>query len=65
MQTGVILECKIGRTRQISLTRFKISTGQFRKIIIQPFLSRFVILEIGEYIFEVFKKIGFLDLKRR
>ena len=63
METGIISESKIGKTRQMSLSCWVFATANSCKNIIEPLLSRFVVLEIGEYSFEEFKQIAICILK--
>src|SRR5213593_4330750 len=49
METGIISETKINKTRQMQLTSWVFATANSCDKIIQPLLSRFAILEIPEY----------------
>jgi len=63
METGIISETKINKTRQIELTSWVFATANSSEKIIQPLLSRFAILEIPEYAFEEFAEIAVSRLK--
>ncbi|HET6727566.1 MAG TPA: AAA family ATPase [Nitrososphaeraceae archaeon] len=58
METGIISETKINKTRQMQLTSWVFATANSCDKIIQPLLSRFAILEIAEYTFEEFTGIA-------
>jgi holliday junction DNA helicase RuvB len=60
METGIISETKINKTRQLQLTSWVFATANFCKKIIEPLLSRFVILDVPEYTFEEFTEIALL-----
>jgi len=62
METGIISETKINKTRQIQLTSWVFATANSYTKIIQPLLSRFAILEIPEYTFEEFTEISITRL---
>jgi Holliday junction DNA helicase RuvB len=64
METGIISETKINKTRQIQLTSWVFATANSCDKIIQPLLSRFAILEIPEYNFEEFTEIALTRLAR-
>lgn len=64
METGIISETKINKTRQIELTSWVFATGNCSDKIINPILSRFAILEIPEYTFEEFTEIALTRLAR-
>jgi MoxR-like ATPase len=57
METGLISETKIGKTRQMELVSWVFATANCYNKIIEPLLSRFVVLEIQEYSFEEFVQI--------
>ena len=63
METGIISETKINKTRQMELTSWVFATANSCDKIIQPLLSRFAILEIPEYTFEEFTEIAVSRLK--
>ena len=58
METGIISETKINKTRQIELTSWVFATANSCDKIIMPLLSRFAILEMPEYSFEEFCQIA-------
>ena len=58
METGIISETKIKKTRQMELTSWVFATANSCQKIIEPLLSRFIVLEIPEYTFEQFTEIA-------
>jgi hypothetical protein len=64
METGIISETKIKKTRQMELTSWVFATANSCHKIIEPLLSRFVVLEMPEYTFEEFSKIAVTRLKK-
>jgi Holliday junction DNA helicase RuvB len=64
METGIISETKLNKTRQMELTSWVFATANRCDKIIQPLLSRFAILEIPKYTFEKFREIALTRLKR-
>jgi Holliday junction DNA helicase RuvB len=64
METGIISETKINKTRQIELTSWVFATANSCQKIIEPLLSRFAIMEIPEYTFEEFTEIALIRLGR-
>jgi Holliday junction DNA helicase RuvB len=58
METGIISETKINKTRQIQLTSWVFATTNSCEKLIEPLLSRFIILEVPEYSFEEFIDIA-------
>lgn len=58
METGIISETKINKTRQIQLISWVFATANRDKKIIEPLLSRFVVLRIPEYTLEQFEQIA-------
>ena len=64
METGIISETKINKTRQIGLTSWVFSTANSCDKIIKPLLSRFAILEVREYTFEEFSEIAVTRVKK-
>jgi Holliday junction DNA helicase RuvB len=62
METGIISETKINKTRQMELTSWVFATANSRQKIIEPLLSRFLVLEIPEYIFQEFTEIAVTKL---
>ena len=63
METGIIAETKLYKTRQIELTSWVFATANSCEKISGPLLSRFTVLKIPEYTFEQFKEIAVLRLK--
>jgi len=64
METGIISETKINKTRQMKLTSWVFATANSCKKIIEPLLSRFAILEMPEYTFEEFTEIVLTRLRK-
>jgi Holliday junction DNA helicase RuvB len=64
METGVISETKINKTRQMELTSWVFASANSYHKIIEPLLSRFFIVEIPEYTFEEFKEIAVAKLRK-
>jgi holliday junction DNA helicase RuvB len=64
METGIISETKINKTRQLNLTSWVFATANSYEKIIQPLLSRFAILEIPEYTFGEFSEIAVTRLRK-
>jgi holliday junction DNA helicase RuvB len=64
METGIISETKINKTRQAELTSWVFATANSCKKIIEPLLSRFAVLGMPEYTFEEFSKISITKLKK-
>jgi Holliday junction DNA helicase RuvB len=64
METGIISETKINKTRQMELTSWVFATANSYEKIIEPLLSRFAILEIPEYTFEEFIEITLTRLTK-
>jgi MoxR-like ATPase len=64
METGIISETKINKTRQTELTSWVFATANSCKKIIEPLLSRFAILDVPEYTFEEFTEIALLGLRK-
>jgi Holliday junction DNA helicase RuvB len=64
METGLICETKINKTRQTELTSWVFATANSCKKITEPLLSRFVVLEIPEYTFEEFSEIAVTRLRK-
>lgn len=58
METGIISETKIKKTRQIELSSWVFATANSCQKIIEPLLSRFVVLEIPKYTFDEFREIA-------
>ena len=64
METGIISETKIHKTRQIELTSWVFATANSCQKIIEPLLSRFVVLKIPGYTFEEFSEIAVTRLRK-
>jgi len=62
METGIISETKVKKTRHVKLVSWVIATTNSVEKIIEPLLSRFVVLEIPEYTFEEFTEISITRL---
>jgi holliday junction DNA helicase RuvB len=58
METGIISETKINKTRQMELISWVFATANSCEKIIEPLLSRFLVLQIPEYTFEEFREIA-------
>jgi len=58
METGIISETKINKTRQMELTSWVFATANSCDKVIEPLLSRFVVLQVPEYTFEQFIEIA-------
>jgi Holliday junction DNA helicase RuvB len=64
METGIISETKISKTRQIELSSWVFATANSCNKIIQPLLSRFTILEMPEYTLEEFTEVSITRLAK-
>jgi holliday junction DNA helicase RuvB len=64
METGIISETKINKTRQFELTSWVFATANSCQKIIEPLLSRFVVLKMPEYTLEEFTEISIIKLAR-
>jgi holliday junction DNA helicase RuvB len=64
METGIISEAKINKTRHMQLSSKVFATANSCEKIIQPLLSRFAILEIPEYSLEEFIEIALTRLRK-
>jgi Holliday junction DNA helicase RuvB len=64
METGMISETKVNKTRQMQLTSWVFATANSCEKIIEPLLSRFAILEVPEYTFEEFTEIAVTRLRK-
>lgn len=64
METGIISETKMKKTRHIELTSWVFATANSCEKIVEPLLSRFVILQIPEYTFEEFTNIAISRLAK-
>ena len=64
METGIISETKINKTREVELTSWVFATANSSEKIIEPLLSRFVVLYVPEYSFEEFTDIAISKLAK-
>jgi Holliday junction DNA helicase RuvB len=64
METGIISETKINKTRQMELSSRVFATANSYNKIIQPLLSRFAVLEVPEYTFNEFTDIAISRLSK-
>jgi holliday junction DNA helicase RuvB len=64
METGIISETKINKTRQAELTSWVFATANSCKKIIEPLLSRFAVLGMPEYTYEEFREIDVTRLRK-
>ena len=58
METGLVSETKIGKTREIQVNLQIFATGNSIDKIIEPLRSRFIVLTLPEYTFEEFVQIA-------
>jgi holliday junction DNA helicase RuvB len=63
-ETGIISETKINKIRQIELTSWVFATANSCQKIIEPLLSRFVVLKMPEYTFEEYSEIAVTRLRK-
>jgi MoxR-like ATPase len=63
METGIISETKVSKTRQMELLSSVFASANSCENISEPLLSRFIILKIPEYTYEEFKQISVIRLK--
>ena len=64
METGIISETKVNKTRQMELKSWVFATGNSYARLIEPLVSRFLILTIPEYTFEEFIEIASRRLRK-
>lgn len=64
METGIISETKINKTRHMELTSWVFATANSCQKIIEPLLSRFLVLKIPEYTFDEFSEIAVTRLRK-
>ena len=64
METGIISETKVNKTRQLEVVSWVIATTNSLEKIIEPLLSRFVVLEIPDYTFAEFTDIAISRLAK-
>jgi len=58
METGIISETKVKKTRQLELVSWVFASANNTERIIEPLLSRFLLLNVPEYTFEEFTDIA-------
>jgi holliday junction DNA helicase RuvB len=58
METGIISETKVKKTRELKLVSWVFASANSSDRIIEPLLSRFVVLEVPDYSFEEFTDIA-------
>ena len=63
METGIISETKVSKTRQMELHSSVFASANSCENISEPLISRFIILKIPEYTYEEFKQIAVIRLK--
>lgn len=62
MESGLISETKVNKTREVKLSVHIIATGNSYDRIIEPLLSRFAVLQVPEYTFQEFSQLSILRL---
>jgi hypothetical protein len=65
METGIISETKVNKRRQMQLKCWVFATSNSYANLIEPLLSRFVILIMPEYSFDEFIEIASGRLRKR
>jgi len=63
METGIISETKINKSRQMQLASWVFATANSSQKIMEPLLSRFLLIKMPEYTFEEFREIAVSRLK--
>jgi Holliday junction DNA helicase RuvB len=58
METGIISETKVKKTRQLELISWVFASANSIERIIEPLLSRFLVLNVADYTFEEFIDIA-------
>ena len=58
METGIISETKVKKTRELKLVSWVFASANSSDRIIEPLLSRFVVLDVPDYSFEEFTDIA-------
>jgi hypothetical protein len=64
METGIISETKVKKTRQLELVSWVFASADSPGRIVDPLLSRFVVLEVLDYTFEEFTDIAISRLAK-
>ena len=64
METGIISETKVKKTRQLELISWLFASANNTERIIEPLLSRFLILRVPDYTFEEFTEISIKRLDK-
>jgi holliday junction DNA helicase RuvB len=64
METGLISETKVRKTRQLELVSRVFATANNCEKIIEPLLSRFLVPEVPDYTFEEFSEIAVTRLRK-
>ena len=64
METGLISETKVRKTRQLELVSRVFATANNCEKIIEPLVSRFLVLQVPDYTFEEFKEIAIAKLEK-
>ena len=65
MQSQIISETKYGKTRQTQLKCSVFATSNTTKKMLDPLLSRFVVVKVGKYSYEQFKRVAMNVLTER
>ena len=65
MQSQIISETKYRKTRQTQLKCSVFATSNGTKKMLDPLLSRFVVIKVGKYSYEEFKKVAMKVLRER
>jgi holliday junction DNA helicase RuvB len=58
METGIITETKVKKTREMELTSWVFATCNNNERILEPLLSRFIVLAVPEHNYEQFVHIA-------
>ncbi|CAN5641028.1 hypothetical protein BH18THE1_BH18THE1_18580 [soil metagenome] len=64
METGIISETKINKTRRIHLSTSVFASANSCKTISSPLLSRFLVLNIPDYTYEKFHEVATIKLSK-
>jgi ATP-dependent Lon protease len=65
MQSQIISETKYGKTRQTQLKSSVYATSNSTKKMLDPLLSRFVVIKVEKYSYEEFKEVAMKILLER